>query len=106
MRTSEGLCDSAHVFDVRSTSHSADYRSQPEATLEVSQLSGKARCPGLLPVLTGHPSRAGHSGLLRDRPRGLLGHEGFRGLEQDRAGPHKLELVLLPGGPAEARHRT
>ena len=106
MRTSEGLCDSAHVFDVRSTSHSADYRSQPEATLEVSQLSGKARCPGLLPVLTGPPSRAGYSGLLRDRPRGLLGHQDLGGLEQHRARPHELELVLLAGGSSEARHRT
>jgi hypothetical protein len=86
-------------------SHSADYRSQPEATLEVSELSGKARCAGLLPVLTrltGRATAAGHSRLVRNRPGGLLGHEDLRGLEQHGAGPYELELVLLPGGPAQA----
>src|SRR5690349_4528255 len=89
----------------RSTSHSADYRSQPEATLEVSQLSGKARCALRWRAHVG-PAASGYAWLRRYRARGLLGHEGFRGLEQDRAGPYELELVLLPGGPAEARHRT
>src|SRR3954465_5387881 len=89
----------------RSTSHSADYRSQPEATLEVPQLSGKTRCAGLLPGARMCPA-AGYPGLAGNHSRRLLGHEGLRGLEQDRARPHELELVLLPGGPAEARHRT
>jgi hypothetical protein len=90
----------------RSTSHSADYRSQPEATLEVPQLSGKARCPRLLGMACGYPLTAGCSGLLRSRSDGLLGHQDLRRLEQYGAGPHELELVLLPGGPAKARHRT
>lgn len=90
----------------RSTSHSADYRSQPEATLEVPQLSGKARCARSLSVTSGYPAATGYAGLVRNRSRGLLGHEGFGRLEQDGARPHELELMLLPGGPAEARHCT
>jgi hypothetical protein len=90
----------------RSMSHSADYRSQPEATLEVPQLSGKARCPRLLWMPCGCPVTAGYSGLLRSRSDGLLGHQNLRRLEQYGAGPHELELVLLPGCPADARHRT
>ena len=89
----------------RSTSHSADYRSQTEATLEVPELSGKTRCAGLLTVLslvTGYTATAGHARLMRNGPRGLLGHEDLRGLQQDRAGPYELELVLLSRGPAEA----
>ena len=93
----------------RSMSHSADYRSQPEATLEVPELSGKTRCARLLTLLsllTGYPAAARYSGLLRNRPRGLLGHEGLGRLKQHRARSHELELVLLPGGSAEACHRT
>ena len=89
----------------RSMSHSADYRSQPEATLEVSELSGKARCRGLLSVLalvTGCASAAGHSRLVRNGPGGLLGHQDLRGLEQHGAGSDELELMLLSGGPAKA----
>lgn len=90
----------------RSMSHSADYRSQPEATLEVPQLSGKARCAWLLWTACAGGAPGGHSGLVRNRSRGLLGHQGLGGLEQDRTGPDELELVLLPGGPAEARQCT
>ena len=90
----------------RSKSHSADYRSQPEATLEVPQLSGKARYSRLLWMPCGYPVTAGYSGLLRSGSGGLLGHQDLGRLEQYGAGPHELELVLLPGGSAEARHRT
>lgn len=93
----------------RSMSHSADYRSQPEATLEVPQLSGKARCAGLRAVAavpTGSGATAGHSRLVRNRPRGLLGHEQLGRLEQYRTGAHELELVLLAGSPSEARQCT
>ncbi|MBW8700762.1 hypothetical protein MBT84_14265 [Streptomyces sp. MBT84] len=89
----------------RSMSHSADYRSQPEATLEVPQLSGKARCPRR-PLVTGYPAAARYSGLVRDRSRGLLRHQCLRGLEQDGTRSDELELVLLPGGAPEPRHRT
>lgn len=89
----------------RSMSHSADYRSQPEAALEVPQLSGKARCPRRA-LVAGDTVAARYAGLVRDRSRGLLGHERLRGLEQDRTRSDELELMLLPRGPAEARHRT
>ena len=75
-------------------SHSADYRSQPEATLEVPQLSGKARCPRRLSVMPGYPTAAGYARLVRDHARGLLGHERLGRLEQHRARPDELELVL------------
>ncbi|MGW0649710.1 helix-hairpin-helix domain-containing protein [Streptomyces umbrinus] len=57
-------------------------------------------------LVAGCPAATRHSGLVRDRARGLLRHQGLAGLEQHRAGPHELELVLLPGGPAQARQRT
>lgn len=59
-----------------------------------------------LSVVARHPAAAGYARLVRDHARGLLGHEGLGGLEQDRARPDELELVLLAGGAAQACHRT